>query len=270
MTRRADLADFLRARRAAVAPGDVGLAVGSRRRTPGLRREEVALLAGVSVSWYTWLEQGRPINPSVDVLDALARALRMDPVERRHLLELAGQGDRSNVALDRDHCPQGVLDLLRVLGRSPAYALSPYWDLLAWNDAFAKLFPDVETLPNADLNLVWLLFGNDNARRLNGEWEAEARRTLSQYRAEVAPLRDDPKVAELVERLQATSDEFRDWWPQYDVAGFETHRRVFDHPTAGRLVFDTQQLVPVASPDVRVIVHLPVDGDDSARRLAAC
>jgi transcriptional regulator with XRE-family HTH domain len=270
MTRRADLAGFLRARRAAVTPGDVGLTGGARRRTPGLRREEVALLAGVSVSWYTWLEQGRPINPSIDVLDALARALRMDPVERRHLLELAGQGDRPNAAFVRDRCPQDVLGLLHVLDRSPAYALSTYWDLLAWNDAFARLFPDVETLPPDELNLVWLLFGNENARRLNGEWESEARRTLSQYRAEVAPLRQDPKVAELVTRLQATSAEFRDWWPRYDVAGFESHRRVFDHAAAGRLVFDTQQLVPVASPDLRVIVHLPVAGDDSTRRLAEC
>jgi hypothetical protein len=269
MAGRADLAAFLRARRAAVAPGDVGLAPGLRRRTPGLRREEVALLAGVSVSWYTWLEQGRPINASVDVLDALARALRLDPVERGHLLELAGHPARQPIELGRATCPRGVLELLRVLEPAPAYALGPTWDLLAWNDSFTKLFPEIETLAAEDLNLVWLLFGNATARELNGEWDGEARRTLSQYRAEVAPLRDDPAVAALVERLQASSAEFRDWWPRYDVAGCETHRRVFDHPRAGRLVFETEQLVPVASPDVRVIVHLPVEGDDSAHRLSA-
>lgn len=269
MPRRADLAAFLRARRAAVRPEDVGLAPGQRRRTPGLRREEVALLAGVSVSWYTWLEQGRPINASVDVLDSLARVLRLDPVERAYLLELAGHATRQPPELGRDACPRGVLELLRVVEPAPAYALGPTWDLLAWNDAFARLFPPIDALPAEELNLVWLLFANEEARALNGEWESEARRTLSQYRAEVASMADDPAVAGLVARLHDASPEFREWWPRHDVAGFETHRRVFEHPRAGRLEFETEQLVPVAAPDVRVIVHLPVEGDDSAERLAA-
>ena len=265
---RRDLAAFLRARRAAVAPADVGLAPGLRRRTPGLRREEVAMLAGVSVSWYTWLEQGRPINASIDVLDALARALRMDPVERAHLLELAGYPMRQPVDLGRDSCPAGVVELLRTLEPAPAYAMGPRWDLLAWNRPFARLFPEVETLPPEDLNLVWLMFGNGAVRALVGDWDAEARRTLSQYRAEVAPQRHLPAVVQLVRRLQSASEEFRSWWPQYDVAGFETHRRIFDHPRAGRLEFETEHLVPVGAPDVRVVVHLGVDGDDSAARLA--
>ncbi len=168
---------------------------------------------------------------------------------------LAGHALRQPTDFGRSSCPGSVVELLSLLEPAPAYALSPHRDLLAWNGSFGTLFPDVETLPPVDLNLVWLLFGNTRARELNGEWEVEARRTLSQYRAEVAPLRDDPAVAGLVARLQAASDEFRDWWPRYDVAGFETHRRVFDHPRAGRLVFDTEQLIPVASPDIRVVVH---------------
>ena len=264
---RRDLAAFLRARRAAVAPGDVGLAPGLRRRTPGLRREEVAMLAGVSVSWYTWLEQGRPINASIDVLDALARALRMDPVERAHLLELAGHPMRQSVELGRDSCPPGVRQLLRTLEPAPAYAMGPLWDLLAWNQAFASLFPEVETLPPDDLNLLWLLFGNDDVRALVGDWDDEARRSLSQYRAEIAPQRESAAVLKLVQRLQSVSAEFREWWPQYDVARFETHRRSFDHPRAGRLQFETEHLVPVGAPDVRVVVHLAVDGDDSEDRL---
>ncbi len=252
-----------------MAPQDVGLAPGPRRRTPGLRREEVARLAGVSVSWYTWIEQGRPVNASADVLDALARALRLDAVERAHLRELAGQATREPVPVDRDRCPDGVRELLHVLGPAPAFALDPRWALLAWNDAFGKLFPDIATLPAEECNLVWLFFVNAAARELNVEWEAEARRVLSQFRAEIVPLRDDPAVADLVARLRAASVEFRDWWPRYDVAAFESHRRVFEHPTAGRLLFDTEQLIPVAAPDVRVVVHLPVAGDDSAARLAA-
>ena len=268
MRKRADLADFLRARRAALHPEDVGLPAGSRRRTAGLRREELAMLAGVSVSWYTWLEQGRPINASLDVLEALARALRLDPVEHDHLLALAGHPMRRAIDSGRDGCPSAVVRLLRVLEPAPAYVLGPRWEMLAWNRSFAKLFPDVETLPDDERNLVWILFGNANARRLKGEWEAEARRTLSQFRAETVPLRDDAEVAALVDRLLAVSEEFRDWWPRHDVAGFETHRRVFHHPTAGRLEFETQQLVPAGEPDLRITVHLPIDGDDSAGRLA--
>jgi transcriptional regulator with XRE-family HTH domain len=270
VVRRADLAAFLRARRAAVAPQDVGLEPGPRRRTPGLRREEVAMLAGVSVSWYTWLEQGRPINASTDVLDALARALRLDAVERAHLLELAGHPTRQPVDPGRASCPPGVVELLRSVEPAPAFALGPTWDFIAWNEPFATLFAPIGTLPPDECNLVWLLFANDDARALNGEWENEARRTLSQYRAEVSPMGDDPAVASLVARLQEASPEFREWWPQYDVAAFESHRRTFNHPEAGWLQFDSEQFVPVVAPDVRIIVHLPVEGDDSVDRLAAC
>jgi transcriptional regulator with XRE-family HTH domain len=266
--KRADLAEFLKARRAALHPSDVGLPQGVRRRTAGLRREEVAMIAGVSVSWYTWLEQGRPINASLDVLEALARALRLDPVEHDHLLELAGHPLRRPIEPGRDRAPSSVVRLLRVVEPAPAYALGPRWDMLAWNPPFAKLFPDIEMLPDEERNLVWILFANESARRLKGEWESEARHTLSQFRAETVPLRDDPAVARLVERLLDVSAEFREWWPRHDVAGFKAHRRVFHHPVAGRLEFQTQQLVSAGEPDVRIVVHLPIDDDDSADRLA--
>ena len=269
MPRRADLAGFLRARRAALRPEDVGLQPGTRRRTAGLRREEVALLADVSVSWYTWLEQGRPINVSIDVLDALARALRLDPVERDHLLALAGQPSRRPVAPGRDHAPASSVRLLTTLEPAPAYVLGPRWDFLAWNEPFATLYPGLLELAPEDRNLVWAMFVDPSIRALVGEWEAEARRVLSQFRAESVAFRDDPAVDALVERLEEHSPEFAAWWPRHDVAGFETHGRTFDHPLAGRLVFEQHQLVPAGEPDLRVVVHLPVDGDDSAQRLAA-
>jgi transcriptional regulator with XRE-family HTH domain len=269
MASRADLAAFLKARSAAVTPADVGLAPGTRRRTPGLRREEVAMLAGVSVSWYTWLEQGRPINASVDVLDALARTLRLDPVERNYLLELAGHPTRQPVELGRRTLPEGIEQLLTVLEPAPAFALEPTWNVIGWNASFTALFPMIGALPPEEQNLVWLLFANEEVRALNAEWESEARRILSQFRAEVVSMPDAEAVAALVVRLQDASPEFCDWWPRHDVAGFETHRRTFVHPEAGLLRFETEQLIPVGAPDVRVIVHLPVPGDDSAARLAA-
>ncbi len=267
MPRRADLAEFLRVRRQALDPVLLGLPTG-RRRTPGLRREELAQIAGVSVSWYTWLEQGRPINASTDVLDALARALRLDPVERDHLLALAGHPLRGPVAPGRDTVPDDLVSVLDRLDPSPAYVLGPRWDLLAWNAAYRRLYPAVEHLAPDDRNLVWVVFARPDARDLIGDWEPEARRILSQFRAESTPYRDDPAVLALVARLQAASDVFAAWWPRHDVAGFESRERRFHHPAAGLLRFRYQQLVPAGEPDLRLVVLLPVPGDDSAERLA--
>ncbi len=265
--RRADLAEFLRARRHEVEPAAVGFAAGGRRRTAGLRREEVAMLAGVSVSWYTWLEQGRPINASLDVLDALARALQLDPIEREHLLQLAGHPLRRPITPGQDAAPPGVIGVLTALEPSPAYVLGPRWDVLAWNRPQALLYPQFETLPAEDRNLVWVMFGEPAARALNAEWENEARRVLSQFRADTTPFRHDPAVVALVERLSAESEEFAAWWPRHDVAGFEEHERVFQHPVAGRLRFRTEQLTPTGHPDLRIVVHLPIEGDASTERL---
>lgn len=265
--RRNDLAEFLKARRAAVSPEDAGLPAGGRRRTPGLRREEVALLAGVSVSWYTWLEQGRPINVSDDVLDALARTLRLDPVERDYLLALAGHPRRRAIDPVRDRAPDDVQRVVDALDPCPAYALGPRWDFLAWNDAQRRLHPGIETLPAEQRNLVWVMFADEYVRTIVGDWEQEARRVLSQFRAETTPIREDPAVHDLVARLLDASPEFAAWWPRHDVGGFERRERTFVHPVAGELRFEHQQLVPAGQPDVRIVVHLPIAGDDSVERL---
>lgn len=262
-----DLGGFLRARRAALAPADVGLPTGPRRRTPGLRREEVALLAGVSVSWYTWLEQGRPVNASAEVLDSLATALRLDPVERAHVHALARRG-RSRDPAGTPDVPDAVRDLLAALDPHPAYVLGPAWDYLAWNAAHGRLFPQLDRLAPDERNLVWVVFTHPDARTLIADWEQEARRVLSQFRADTAAHRDDPAVTALVARLAEASPEFREWWPRHDVAGFATRRRRFSHPVAGPLAFTHLQLTPDGAPGLRVVAHMPVAGDDSAARLA--
>lgn len=269
MSHRAELADFLRARRAELAPEDVGLSTGPRRRTAGLRREEVAQLAGVSVSWYTWLEQGRPINASIDVLDALARTLRLDPAQRDHLLALGGHPVRRPGDPHRQDVPDAIKRLLATLEPTPAYVLGPRWDFLAWNRAQVRLFPKLLDLPDPERNLVWIVFADPDARHLIGDWEREARRVLSQFRADTVAMRDDPAINELIERLLQCSELFARWWPRHDVAGFESRQRVFHHPTAGELVFEQEQLIPAGEPELRIIVHLPCGDDDSTDRLAA-
>ena len=272
MRRRLDIAEFLQARRAHLQPADVGLAPGVRRRTKGLRREEVALLADVSVSWYTWLEQGRQVNVSVDVLDSLARALRLDAVEHAHLLGLAGHPNRrplgGGIEHDLDDVPGTVRRVLDALDPCPAYLLGPRWDLLARNQAHRRLYPSLDDLGAEDRNLVHIVFTRPEVRAVIDGWEDEARRILSQFRADTVAHRDDPEVVALVARLHEESDEFAQWWPRHDVAGFDPHRRSFIHPQAGRLSFEISQLVPAASPDLRIVALVGLPGDDSIQRLA--
>ena len=269
---RAALAEFLRARREAVSPAQVGLPAGRSRRTPGLRREEVAMLAGVSVTWYTWLEQGRRINASADVLRAIGRALRLDEAGTEHLLALAqpsiGAPADATAAFGPDDVPSALRRLIEAFEPAPAYVLGPRWEFAAWNAAEARLYPAITTLQPPERNLLWVLFADPATRGLIVDWDIHAKQSLAEFRASTTAMRDDPALLALVERLQAISPEFERWWHEHDVARFETRLRRFDHPVAGLLTFEYQLLTPDEWPSLTVAVHLPVPGDDSARRLA--
>jgi transcriptional regulator with XRE-family HTH domain len=261
------LAEFLRARRDALSPSDVGLPEGRGRRTKGLRREEVALLAGVSITWYTWLEQGRPINASVDVLEALARTLRLDEAERQHLLTLATRPSGEPVP-EVDDVPDALVRLITSMEPAPAYVLGPRWEFLAWNRAQSRLYPMIDHLTGDHRNLLWVVFAEPTAKELIVEWPDQARRILAEFRAGTAELRGDPRVVELIARLRQVSLDFDDWWPQLDVAQFQTRVRRYHHPRAGDLAFEYQQLTPSEWPGLKVVCQLPLPGDDSAQRLA--
>jgi transcriptional regulator with XRE-family HTH domain len=264
---RGELAEFLRARRDAVTPEQVGLPRGSsRRRTPGLRREEVAMLAGVSLTWYTWLEQGRRINASDDVLAAIGRALKLDDAGIEHLLAIA-QPSAAPVEAPQE-APTALVRLIEALEPAPAYVLGPRWEFLAWNAAQARLYPRIDELEGIERNLLWVLFGDPATHDLIVDWDIHARQALAEFRAGTSTLRGDPGFAELVDRLHDVSDEFGRWWREHDVSGFETRIRRFRHPAAGELTFEYQQLAPLEWPSLRVNCQLPVPGDDSAERLA--
>lgn len=267
--RRRELGAFLRARREALTPEQVKLPRGRSRRTPGLRREEVALLAGVSVTWYTWLEQGRKINASTDVLRAIGRALRLDEAGQEHLISLAQPTTvTAPPVATPDEVPTALRRLIDAFEPAPAYVLGPHWEFAAWNAAQRRLYPPVEQLDGIERNLIWMLFAHDAVRRLIVDWDIHARQALAEFRAATTAVRHDPVVVELVARLSEVSAEFRAWWPEHDVARFETRLRRFDHPRAGMLTFEYQQLTPAEWPALRVVVQLPLPGDDSARRLA--
>jgi transcriptional regulator with XRE-family HTH domain len=266
---RAELGEFLRARREAVAPEQVKLPRGRGRRTPGLRREEVAMLAGVSVTWYTWLEQGRRINASTDVLRAIGRALRLDDAGQEHLLTLAQPSATvTEVATTPDDVPSSLRRLVDAFEPGPAFVLGPHWELTAWNAAEERLYPRITRLEGVERNLIWVLFLGEGVRDLIVDWDIHVRLALAEFRAATSTVRRDPAMVELIDTLTERSAEFRAWWPEHDVARFETRIRRFDHPRAGRLTFEYQQLTPAEWPSLRIVVHLPVPGDDSAQRLA--
>jgi transcriptional regulator with XRE-family HTH domain len=260
-TRRTELADFLRHRRALVSPESAGLEANGRRRTPGLRREEVAQLAGVGLSWYTWLEQGRDIKPSPQVLDALARTLRLDTGERAHLFHLA----RVELPLPAGDYPREAPPELRAvvdaLVPNPAYLIGPRTDVLAWNTAAARVIGEPQTAPDGRPNLLWWLFARDDPR--SEQLRDTARSTLARFRAEHARRIGDPDFAALIEALDAASADFRAWWPRHEVLTEQLGTKTIDHPDLGTLRLHHLQSVPTSHPDLRLTQFAPAD--DSTR-----
>jgi transcriptional regulator with XRE-family HTH domain len=266
---RTELGLFLRARREQALRAEYGLPPVGRARDRGLRREEIAYLSGVSVTWYTWLEQGRDITPSRQVLDAVARTLHLSDTEHAYLLGLSGYAPAASTELPVVRtAPAHVHRLLDSLAPNPAYAIAPDWGIAGWNDAYAALYPNVATSPPEERNLLWLVFTDPYVRSLLPDWEITSRRFLAEFRAETGPRLGDPDISYQVERLKQASPEFQDAWARYDIHGFESRERVFHHPVAGTLEFEHHQLSPSDHPDLHIILYTPLPGSDSAERLA--
>ncbi|HEX4279593.1 MAG TPA: helix-turn-helix transcriptional regulator [Solirubrobacteraceae bacterium] len=265
-TRREELRAFLRSRRARLSPADVGLPDdGARRRTPGLRREELAALAGVGVSWYTWLEQGRDIHPSPEVLDALARALRLDAAERTTLFALArtelplpdGASDASEAVTGDD---LGLLaSLVDGLHPNPAYLLGPMTRILAWNQAASTLLGSPDHLPPEHRSLLWLLLVDPGQARDNSGREATARNMVARFRAEYARHAGETDYEEFIGELSERSPRFAEWWGEHEVNDTQRGTKTIEHPTLGRLRLHHAQTVPTGAPELRLTVYAPAD-----------
>ncbi|WP_311198755.1 helix-turn-helix transcriptional regulator [Paenibacillus hexagrammi] len=213
-----ELAQFLRTRRARITPEQAGLPSGGRRRTPGLRREEVAQLSGVSVDWYTWLEQGRNIQVSSQVLDSIARTLQLDYNERRHLFILALQQLPADVTPIEEPISSSLQDFLDLQGTSPAFVSDQRLTIVAWNKAASLIYGQYETMTTRERNTVWRTFNSPYVREvLQDNWEKHARHRLAQFRASYGKFAGDPWWLEMIEELNQASPEFRAWWPQHDV-----------------------------------------------------
>ena len=228
------LGTYLKDRRAKLDPASFGFAL-VRRRTPGLRREEVAQLANVSATWYTWLEQGRGGAPSADVLDRISRAMMLTDAEREHLF-LLGLGRPPEV---RYRAPQGITPrlqrLLDTLEYSPAFIRTATWDVIAWNRAAAAVLTDYATLPEGQRNVLRLIFHDSRVRAAQSNWQSVARFVVASFRSDVARAGAAGNVQSLVDELCATSPEFAAMWRDNDVQPHGDGMKILHHPIAGSL-----------------------------------
>lgn len=251
------LADFLRKRRARLSPVEVGLPPGLRRRTPGLRREEVAQLANIGTSWYVWLEQGRDVHPSAQVLESLARALKLTLNERRHLFLLAGQPLPPQAFPEEERVSPVLQQVLHDINPAPAYVMGRRWDYLAWNKAANGLFALEQAQAPYGRNLIWRVFTNP-AMRQNPEWEKLARGTLAEFRTASARYPGDNWFEELIEDLKRISPEFCLWWPHHDAPQSLDGHKSMRHPELGHLEFEHTTLQVPSDPDIRVMIYTPL------------
>jgi transcriptional regulator with XRE-family HTH domain len=251
MSARTELGDLLRSRRRRLRPADVGLPELGRRRTAGLRREEVAALAAISVTYYTFLEQGRELNPSRQVLDALAGALRLTAAERTHLHDLASAN--GTPAVPEEVLAPGVASLVDRLDPHPAYVTGRYWDVLAANRATRLLWTDWPALPAADRNMVWWMLADPASRPVFAEWEKEAAAQLARFRAAAARHPGDARFAALVARLHEASAEVREWWPRHEVAPLGGGSKLLRHPALGQLRLRHTVLTVADAPEQKLV-----------------
>jgi transcriptional regulator with XRE-family HTH domain len=266
--RRAELADFLRRRRADITPEDVGLPNGGRRRTPGLRREEVAQLAGVGATWYTWLEQGRDVRASLEVLESISRALRLTPAERTHLVLLGRGEDPPTYEPVAERVSATLKRLIEHLGAIPAFVLGRRWDYLAWNRATCALLGDLSSVPRASRNHVWLHFMDPARRETFPDWERASRLLVAKFRADSAEHLGDPAFEQLISSLRKSSPEFCREWKRHEVARGNAGRKEIHHPTAGRLAFEHAVFRPDDARDQRLVLYAPRADHDTPAKLA--
>jgi transcriptional regulator with XRE-family HTH domain len=269
---RQELGAFLRARRAALRPEDVALPQGvNHRRTPGLRREELAHLAGISVSWYTRLEQGKDVQLSAKAVARIAEALQLTAAQRDYVLTLA-RGD----PLGREPAGTGTVsatlqDVLDAQGDRPAYLIDARLNLLAWNQAAVNVFgfsDELAAAPADERNLLWLIL-TDDARDWLVDWERHAKLLLAQFRDASRHVVNDPWFGRFVERLKQRSPDFAEWWSRYDVERVQETEKVIDHPVVGQIALrqTVLQVVDDDSHALYLILYTPAPATDTAEKL---
>jgi transcriptional regulator with XRE-family HTH domain len=263
--RKTQLSEFLRKCRDRILPTDVGLPDRARRRTPGLRREDVAALAGVSVTWYTWLEQGRDIQVSADVLERIAATLRLSSTERDYLFALVHNRPPPLMNWRNAKISPAIQRMMERIA-VPAIVMTSRWDVVAWNRLSVAIFRDYDMISAERRNLLRLLLVDEMLYPADSKtYRAMARRVVAKFRIDYSQNSDDPEFAELIEELSQESETFRELWKGTDVLGFS--EAVVEYPDLG-MTLEHTSYVPEGHPGLRLLVYTPCD-DASAERVEA-
>ncbi|MEO1948320.1 MAG: helix-turn-helix transcriptional regulator [Methylophilaceae bacterium] len=256
--RRKELGEFLQAIRKRGTPEEFGFPQGARRRTQGLRREEVAQLAGISTTWYTWIEQGRDVNMSADALVRMAQAYKLTRTERAYLFDLAGRRDPQGHVPEEDLAPNTLTTLLKYIN-VPAYVLGRTWNILAWNPSAEILFGDWLNQEETTIapNLMRLVFTHPNAKQFVVDWEARGRRLVAEFRADCRSRLEEVELQALVSELSKTSAEFNQFWKQHDVLERQGGLREFNHAELGVLAYQQVTMRPVDQEQLKLVMLTP-------------
>ncbi|PPD12432.1 helix-turn-helix transcriptional regulator [Methylophilus sp.] len=260
-TRRQELAEFLQAMRQRGRPEEFGFPSGARRRTQGLRREEVAQLAGISATWYTWIEQAREVNVSAEALARLASALKLSKTERSYLFDMADRRDPQAHQSEVDTAPETLVAMLAEM-QIPAYIMGRTWDILAWNRPASTLFSgllDQEWPSDQRPNLLRFVFANPLAKQFVVNWEMRARRLVAEFRADSRSRLEESDVKQLVDELSTASAEFAQFWKQHDVLERQGGQREFQHPQSGLIHFQQVTLRPVEQEHLKLVLLQPAE-----------
>ena len=262
-----ELGDFLKTRRAKISPAQAGIADSTTRRTPGLRREEVAQLSGISITWYTWLEQGRPIQVSAQVIESLCRVLQLDKEERFHLhrlaklpLPIAGNADPLRINPIYQH----VLDSLTL---TPALIADQRWTVFSWNRPAEIIFGDFPNMDERQRNIVWGMFTNEYYKQLYVDWEPHAKSLLGKFRVDCGKFIEEPWLNEFIEELKEISPEFSKWWPLHEVQTDSGTHKQFKLPSVGKLDFESCYFDVPDHSGYRLFLHVPVPETDTADKM---
>jgi len=262
-----ELADFLKSRRTKILPSQVGLPAGTRRRTPGLRREEVAQLAGIGLTWYTWLEQGRPIQVSTPVVESLSKVLLLDKQERRHLYLLANQPLPPDIPGYQGAISSALQHVLDSLTLSPALVTDQRFNVIAWNKAACLLFGEFSEMNARERNIVWAMFTDEKYKQLYIDWTLYAKNLLGRFRSTCGQYIEDAWIAQFIDDLKAQSEEFNIWWPLHEIQNDTGLSKQLNHPAVGLLDFEISNFDVSDNSGLKMVVHVPLSGTDTAAKI---
>lgn len=258
-----ELADFLKTRRARILPSQVGLSSGPRRRTPGLRREEVAHLAGIGLTWYTWLEQGRHIHVSAQVIESISKVLLLDQQERLHFYTLANQPPPAELPPFQGTINPVLQNILDNLALCPAYIMDARWNVLAWNQAARLVFGYSSEMKLRERNIIWMMFTNKDYKQLFLDWENHTRCMLGRFRSACDQYLESPWIMQLVRDIMQESKEFESIWSYHDLKNNDDIYQRLSHPLVGTLFLEFSSFDVSDNSGFKLIIYTPVANTDT-------